>query len=551
MASFRKLLPVLAMLALVAVYTVPAAAQGGSAFTCSNSGGVPPTVRAEGYTELVGDIVLNCSGTAGVVPAAGINATVQIFLTANITNLDTPLLILNENNLTAAPGTLTVGPGGAISSVIWPAVQVLAAGSTSSIIRITNMRADATTAAPGTVYIPGTIVAYLSITGSTSVPINPSFQTVAYVQNGLGTVTVTPVNLKQCLDSPMDDGEGGIASSSLFTIDVSEGFPSAFKQQYDAVGRGGSVDAPVDSTPGAVYADEEGYILAAAGTGLATRPTPLRMVFNNIPTGATLYVQNVVTGGGLTATLWSPAASTGTYTALTATGASATAVYYVSGADPQLNTFEFTGYLSYTSNPGAGIPGTSPAMTVNVGFDPGLATDIPRFKDTSVAKTAATVNACVTNLLYPYVTTAPGFDTGLAVSNTSADLPVADTLTPSGPGQDGACSLYLFYADSTGAPATKTIMTPVVKAGTTYAFSLFGGDSANGITGTSGATGYAIARCNFQYGHGYAFVSPVGTPVTGWAQGYLAVVIPDLSNGTRPPNPGAMAGSGTGESLTP
>lgn len=550
MASLRKLLPVLAMLALVAVYTVPAAAQGGSAFTCTNSGGVPPTVRAEGYTELVGDIVLNCSGTAGVVPAGGITASVQVFLTANITNLDHPLLILNEDVTTAQTGILTVGPGGAISSVMWPSVQVLAAGSTSSIVRITNIRADATTAAPGTVYIPGTIVGYLSITGSTSVPISPSFQTVAYVQNGLGTVTVSPVNLKQCLDSPMEDGEG-IASSSLFTIDVSEGFPSAFRQQYDAVNRGGSVDAPVDSVPGAVYADEEGFINADLGTGLATRATPIRLVFNNIPTGTTLSVQTVISAGGLTATLQPTVASPPTYTALTATGSSATAVYWVSGVDPQLNTLEFTGYLTYTSNPGAGIPGTSPAMTVNVGFDPGVATDIPRFKDTSVAKTAATVNACVTNLMWPYVTTAPGFDTGLALSNTSADLPVADTLTPSGPGQDGACSLYLFYADSTGAPTTTTITTPVIKAGTTYAFSLFGGDTANGIAGVSGATGYAIARCNFQYGHGYAFVSPLGTPVTGWAQGYLAVVIPDLSDGTRPPNPGAMAGAGSGESLNP
>ena len=38
-------------------------------FTCAGNAGVPPLVRGEGMTELVGDTVLNCTG--GVPTASG------------------------------------------------------------------------------------------------------------------------------------------------------------------------------------------------------------------------------------------------------------------------------------------------------------------------------------------------------------------------------------------------------------------------------------------------------------------------------------------------
>jgi hypothetical protein len=64
--------------------------------------------------------------------------------------------------------------------------------------------------------------------------------------------------------------------------------------------------------------------------------------------------------------------------------------------------------------------------------------------------------------------------------------------------------------------------------------------------------GYVIAVCNFQYGHGFAFVSDVGA--RNLAMGYLALVIPDPPRSATPFDCSALTGAGitcaaTGEQL--
>ena len=46
--------------------------------------------------------------------------------------------------------------------------------------------------------------------------------------------------------------------------------------------------------------------------------------------------------------------------------------------------------------------------------------------------------------------------------------------------------------------------------------------------------------CNFQYAHGFAFISDVGA--RNLAMGYLAIVIPDPGTGTRSAGPGECTG---------
>ena len=63
MVAFRKLFPVLAIVAFLLGTATTASAQAtGAPLVCNTNAGVPPLVRAEGYTELVGDIVLVCTG---------------------------------------------------------------------------------------------------------------------------------------------------------------------------------------------------------------------------------------------------------------------------------------------------------------------------------------------------------------------------------------------------------------------------------------------------------------------------------------------------------
>jgi hypothetical protein len=109
-----------------------------------------------------------------------------------------------------------------------------------------------------------------------------------------------------------------------------------------------------------------------------------------------------------------------------------------------------------------------------------------------------------TNLLFTYVINANGFDTGLAISNTSADP--FSTAT-----QSGTCTLNIYTTGTT--PFTYT--TPTIAPGTTFATLMSVIDP--------GAVGYIFATCTFTYAHGFAFISDVGA--RNLAMGYLALVV--------------------------
>src|SRR5450432_3993343 len=119
MADFRKWLFALAVVALLAGLTVPASAQ--STTVCTIQSATDNLARAEGYTELVGDVLLACTGgtpTAVGVPVPQIN--IQIFLSQNVTSKITgvtgssstgssvfleALLIIDEPNSSLHPTT--------------------------------------------------------------------------------------------------------------------------------------------------------------------------------------------------------------------------------------------------------------------------------------------------------------------------------------------------------------------------------------------------------------------------------------------------------------
>ena len=84
MVAFRKMCPVLAIVAFLLGTATTASAQAtGQPLVCNTNAGVPPLVRAEGYTELVGDVVLVCTGGN---PGQALTANLQLFLNTNITS---------------------------------------------------------------------------------------------------------------------------------------------------------------------------------------------------------------------------------------------------------------------------------------------------------------------------------------------------------------------------------------------------------------------------------------------------------------------------------
>jgi len=204
------------------------------------------------------------------------------------------------------------------------------------------------------------------------------------------------------------------------------------------------------------------------------------------------------------------------------------------------------------------------------------AAPVPRFFDPAPpSPVAIQIDHCVTNLLFPYVTDVAGYQTGIAISNTSLDT--AWNLNPSGSWgaiwgtstaplpynttpQAGTCNLYLFGSEGAvncqnGGTCATTPKTPAaefagsvwaaatanVSAGTTFADTI---DDIFGVVSdstTASVTGYVLARCEFQFAHGLAFIV---APTTFSTQDYLALVIPDrniYNSNTASPTTGYTA----------
>jgi len=587
MADFRKVVIALAVVALMTGFASTANAQ---AFACTASAAVPPLLRAEGLTELTGDIVLNCTGgtapTAGGVIGVAANtgvANVAVFL-GNTTvtsrlldssNTSEAVLLIDDPNTTANPTPISVAAtplagcglanctvGGANpnafrgivsgNSVTFIGIPIVPPGSTGSrIFRITNVRANATTVGAGPGGTPGQVQAYVSISGSTSIPLNNPTQVIGFVQNGLTVVlrnaandgTTSGRSFAQCADNT--------GKSIRAHLRFTENFATAFKLRGDTT----------QTVPGAVYNTESGLVIpgttqvgalgTAATLGLADFGTRLRATFANIPAGTDVYVSTRNVGYAATKGADLVISETGAFVAAVPVDTYATlygVVKVVSGGGSGVAVWEVTGNSNLTTDsydfpifiraasyaPAVGVQGTvagsfapaPPAISASDGAKASFSLPIPRFIDTGTPKNLINFYVCRTNILFPFVTNQATFDTGMAIANTTVD--------PFGTSsQTGTCTLN-FYGDN--APAALT------------SASLAGGKVLTFLASTSAPNfqGYVIAVCNFQFGHGFAFVTKVGT--VDVAMGYLALVIPDVPRSANPVSD-LVAGNVNGEVL--
>jgi len=183
--------------------------------------------------------------------------------------------------------------------------------------------------------------------------------------------------------------------------------------------------------------------------------------------------------------------------------------------------------VAYQSNTSSNLPtlgtatGSGHLAPLSTTATASSSAPIPRFVEDPANnnKNMFTINACVTNLLFPFVTNQGPFDTGLAISNTSKD-PFGTSL------QTGLCTVN-FYGYIGANKVCLAYPSPSITGGEHFAWSL---SSGGAVTATAGFQGYVIAQCAFQYGHGYAFISDLGAQRL--AQGYLALIM-DESVGTR------------------
>jgi hypothetical protein len=473
-----------------------------------------------------------------------------------------------------------------------------ATSGVTRVFRITNVRVNAAGITGGGPIATG-VTAIVSASGATSVPIGPSPQlTVGFVNTSLTTsVRVTQssaFSFANSLTAPVQcvnpAGNGNIFAQA--TLRYTELFGTAFKTRTSPVANilGGGAQgtsltgSPVPGTntsvqqnvPGNVYNSESGFIQPSVTgngftAGLADFGTRVKAVFNNIPSGLSVYVTTTnmasntalvsspvvgstyaVLVSGETAAETSgtppallsnvnvssssnktPIANSGLYQLQVVNG-SATAVWEVIGTIPTtLENLDFGVALGYTGSPATNSPAPG-TMTVNMSYAPtpsqgaftasagavaqGAGFTIPRFIDTSTASNVATVSICTTSLLFPFVTNTNGFDTGIAISNTSLD--------PFGTAaQGGTCNLN-WYGNATA--SSNPAATPLGGGGVASTTPIPAGTVQTVLLSTTvpNFQGYMIAVCNFQFAHGFAFVSDLGSQKL--AMGYLALVMNSL-----------------------
>jgi len=645
-------------LAVLMIASVSASAQVILPLSCVAQAAGTPSIRAEGVTELAGDVLIICNG--GTPKAFNENlpqVNIQVFTSPSINitsrlltgsspgtaSFSEALLFIDEPTpskqticgSTAYPYSIPSGSGQSIISgvcgnhlgsgtnpagigtydpdnpsllggtrgntyqarqpaantLIWQGVPFDPPGSlTSRILRLTNVRLNASQLG-----VPSGAQASVSLVISTSasgvsnpiaLPITNPAPTVAIAQNSLTFSVVDADTCLQCENANKDffnDNSkvlGGTTScdGDIMRLRYQELFPSVFRRRN--IAGGGSVTATTPPTPenqyvlGFPFETETGYYRKDAngsrwestvlngskvsgdssGTlGLADHGTRLIARFNNVQNGIQIWVENdapvvSIQGGNLSSTVATGRArltstdanGAGTFSATSTTtsspgypvnqvsvvGGTGSAVWEIINADTtaieRVNIKVFVAYLANTTN---NLPSLG-AATVNGNLAPistvagaSNSAPLPRFVDTATNKAFLTINSCRTNILFPFVSNQAGFDTGLAISNTSKD-PFGTSL------QTGACTVN-FYGVVGSSNVCLSFPSPSITGGQHFVWSLSNGGA---VTATAGFQGYVIAQCQFQYGHGYAFISDLGAQKL--AQGYLALVMDD-SIGSR------------------
>jgi len=372
------------------------------------------------------------------------------------------------------------------------------------------------------------------------------------------------------------------SASSVIGLRFREGFQTAFKVRGFAAQSNTLPNQVYNSESGFVRTDVATNSASLGSAGIADTGTRLMARFNNVPagvalfasvtnipqsssTGATAVLVNADVNGasftnlgalpGLPTVINGPvtlncaeitgftgvaavqvpmnAASTG---GTTTTGTSGQAVWEVTAADQSnLDSLVFAVGVAYQANAGNNTPGLG-ATTVTGTFAPmftdansGTPADapqpvIPRFTaGSATAQNLFSIAACSTNLLFPFVTNQAGFDTGIAISNTSDDP------FNGANGQNrnnGNCTINYYGSLPNNQPLTtaKETTTTPLQYGQTLAMVLSTGGT-NGLRGNAGMQGYIIAQCDFRFAHGFAFITdgPIGQARV--AEGYLAIVL--------------------------
>jgi hypothetical protein len=507
-------------------------------------------LRAEGTTEVVSPFTFTINNTG-----AAATGTVTIFMSAPVTSLPGGFLNLATLATMTLAGGATNCAGPINGSASGTQLSFSAAGgagctfaaATVYTATIQGVRVNASAVAAGSSLVPVTAQpAVVSNNSSSVLPavaapilgyVNPSL-TAPSVSGTISSFPAAPVNNYNTAQG--NPAKGALTAVPSFWAFVGDSIAGAFKTWNGGPG----VAAPAANT---------NFTIENAD-GNASYGTRIMLTFGNVPNGVTLYLPSSITSGAgaaafnLSLVTSATAPDTGasvipvvtvplsftapTTTALpavfgiaatpitygatfgvTPSGGTATAVYEVVSA-PATSKVSSAIPIWVTFAPSA-LSAASGAITLVESYGPALpllsATTDPEFAPvTTPVLNGSSIGLAVTQLLFPFVSSADGFDTGIAISNTTTD-PFGTSPTT------GACTLNYY---GSGAPTPNTgIAAP-------------GGSQASGTSNAflsssiaPGFTGYMIANCAYPEGHGFAYIIYGFGTNTGTAMGYLASVL--------------------------
>lgn len=489
------------------------------------------------------------------------------------------------------------------SSIVWLGVPVDPPGTSGQrVIRLANIRANAagSSLVSGTL-LPSAIYMVISISGTGSLPVTQQSLTVAIVQPGMQFSVLGNPNFLQCNPQSSLCPSFRLRFQEMFGTAFRKINTTSSPQTDIAYTASVNQNQPgtIYNTEGMFYgtnlADLSGISRgnlghSASGAGRASQGTRLIARFTNVPLNVTLHVtaRNVnpyrdgggaVTGnnsvitltnsdgsGAFTTPSFSSSLTTPTDCSTSAGGAgiknyayqlytvpltsngtvnSGQVVWEVLEADTgQIAPMDFGVTVIYGSSPlpnlgTATVTGNyAPLSTVNTMASTSV--PVPRFLDNPQSSATFSINPCRTNLLFPFISNQTGFDTGISIANTSAS-----PFEAVAPRQTGKCTYYYygaFSADPTRSTFQQTT-TSNVEPGTLAVATLSGGGT-HGVGAVAGFQGYLIVRCDFQYAHGFAYLSPQGAPLSGGATGYVALVMDtNTSNHPRTQNASETLGN--------
>ena len=502
----------------------------GGAFAQSNDlsceiFGTQQNVRAEGKAELLGDIVIECvaSDPDAAAPWDERQVNIIVNLPVNVTNnidfgegddtIDARLIVNNDY------GNGLYGVRTADTEVAFDGVTVpfpgLGSNPPTTEIRISSIRGNVTQlglpSEGNVIQIDAIVSTEPPQTLSVGVPnVTIGFSRLSLISEGVSDA----VSGLQCVDLEEESA----------SLTIREGFASAWKTQG------------VPSDAKGTFWESGIFATGSNNDAGASQETQFRMSFASIPDDVSLSLNNRVvdTAAGLELTLLSVnddsvndlCDNPGGSEEVAHVDGEAVAIYGVCDNNPNAREeISIPINLEWESDDTPDVG----AGTVTISYDPLNGSDFsddddpePRFVDTaSSPEEFVSVTKCVTTILFPFVTNQSGFDTGLAISNTSEDWGLSGI-----DGQDGGCEIHYVGTDTSDNTPDEDITTEDVVAGDQLVWLLSAGGS-HGLVGAPDFQGYVLAACDFQYAHGYAFITDgFGGGIPALAQGYLALIIP-------------------------